>query len=126
MLFWRIHTNSGNSEIVSIFLNETFFKLTDLNSGSTLVLRWVTREHRGSSCQPFVLLFRAEIAKNNLLGCGSNLARQILLTQNRGALIYCGFQFIISRDGNCGLNYEHSVAEGVAVIRLIEYILKYM
>ncbi|KAM7541682.1 hypothetical protein Aperf_G00000006917 [Anoplocephala perfoliata] len=35
-------------------------------------------------------------------------------------------QFIISRDGNCGLNYEHSVAEGVAVIRLIEYILKYM
>nr|CDS33525.1 hypothetical protein HmN_000095900 [Hymenolepis microstoma] len=35
-------------------------------------------------------------------------------------------QFIISRDGNCGLNYEHSVAEGVAVIRLIEYILEYM
>uniref|UniRef100_A0A0X3P6D9 Choline O-acetyltransferase n=1 Tax=Schistocephalus solidus TaxID=70667 RepID=A0A0X3P6D9_SCHSO len=35
-------------------------------------------------------------------------------------------QFIISRDGNCGLNYEHSVAEGIAVIRLIEYILQYM
>ncbi|CAH8602295.1 unnamed protein product [Dicrocoelium dendriticum] len=35
-------------------------------------------------------------------------------------------QFIISRDGNCGLNYEHSVAEGIAVIRLIEHILQYM
>uniref|UniRef100_A0A183JRM7 Carn_acyltransf domain-containing protein n=1 Tax=Schistosoma curassoni TaxID=6186 RepID=A0A183JRM7_9TREM len=36
------------------------------------------------------------------------------------------FQFIISRDGNCGLNYEHSVAEGIAVVRLIEHILQYM
>lgn len=35
-------------------------------------------------------------------------------------------QFIISKDGNCGLNYEHSVSEGIAVIRLIEHILKYM
>ncbi|TGZ73878.1 hypothetical protein CRM22_001266 [Opisthorchis felineus] len=35
-------------------------------------------------------------------------------------------QFIVSRDGNCGLNYEHSVAEGIAVIRLTEYILEYM
>ncbi|TNN13752.1 Choline O-acetyltransferase [Schistosoma japonicum] len=35
-------------------------------------------------------------------------------------------QFIISRDGNCGLNYEHSVAEGIAVVRLIEHILQYM
>nr|BAG16388.1 choline acetyltransferase [Dugesia japonica] len=35
-------------------------------------------------------------------------------------------QFVISSDGNCGLNYEHSVAEGIAVIRLIEHILDYM
>ena len=35
-------------------------------------------------------------------------------------------QFVIARDGNCGLNYEHSPAEGIAVIRLIEHILHYM
>ncbi|KAL3311801.1 hypothetical protein Ciccas_009615, partial [Cichlidogyrus casuarinus] len=35
-------------------------------------------------------------------------------------------QFIIDRDGNFGLNYEHSVAEGIAVIRLVEHILAYM
>ena len=35
-------------------------------------------------------------------------------------------QFVVSRDGNCGLNYEHSPAEGIAVIRLIEHILHYM
>lgn len=36
------------------------------------------------------------------------------------------FQFIISRDGACGLNYEHSTSEGIAVVQLIEHLLKYM
>uniref|UniRef100_A0A1I8HYW7 Choline O-acetyltransferase n=1 Tax=Macrostomum lignano TaxID=282301 RepID=A0A1I8HYW7_9PLAT len=35
-------------------------------------------------------------------------------------------QFVISADGNSGLNYEHSVSEGIAVIKLIEHILAYM
>nr|QQY02527.1 choline O-acetyltransferase [Cryptocotyle lingua] len=35
-------------------------------------------------------------------------------------------QFIVSRDGTFGLNYEHSVAEAIAVVRLIEYIIQYM
>jgi hypothetical protein len=35
-------------------------------------------------------------------------------------------QFIISEDGACGLNYEHSPSEGIAVVQLIEHLLKYM
>uniref|UniRef100_A0A1I8IV14 Choline O-acetyltransferase n=1 Tax=Macrostomum lignano TaxID=282301 RepID=A0A1I8IV14_9PLAT len=35
-------------------------------------------------------------------------------------------QFVVSADGNTGLNYEHSVSEGIAVIKLIEHILAYM
>ncbi|KAL4240512.1 hypothetical protein ACF0H5_001303 [Mactra antiquata] len=35
-------------------------------------------------------------------------------------------QFVISRDGACGLNYEHSPSEGIAVVQLIEHLLKYM
>ncbi|WAQ97117.1 CLAT-like protein [Mya arenaria] len=35
-------------------------------------------------------------------------------------------QFVISRDGSCGLNYEHSPSEGIAVVQLIEHLLKYM
>lgn len=35
-------------------------------------------------------------------------------------------QFIISRDGACGLNYEHSPSEGIAVVQLIEHLLRYM
>nr|AWJ68269.1 putative choline acetyltransferase [Hirudo verbana] len=35
-------------------------------------------------------------------------------------------QFIIAEDGACGLCYEHSAAEGIAVVQLIEHILAYM
>jgi len=35
-------------------------------------------------------------------------------------------QFIISTDGLFGLNYEHSPAEAVAIIQLIEHLFKYM
>ncbi|XP_053393078.1 choline O-acetyltransferase-like [Mercenaria mercenaria] len=35
-------------------------------------------------------------------------------------------QFIICQDGACGLNYEHSPSEGIAVVQLIEHLLKYM
>ncbi|CAH1795027.1 unnamed protein product [Owenia fusiformis] len=35
-------------------------------------------------------------------------------------------QFIISEDGACGLCYEHSPSEGIAVVRLIEHLLAYM
>lgn len=35
-------------------------------------------------------------------------------------------QFIIGTDGIFGLNYEHSPAEAVAVIQLIEHLFKYM
>ncbi|UJR27731.1 hypothetical protein I4U23_009008 [Adineta vaga] len=35
-------------------------------------------------------------------------------------------QFIISTDGLFGLNYEHSPAEAIAVIQLIEHLFKYM
>ncbi|CAG2068280.1 unnamed protein product, partial [Timema podura] len=33
-------------------------------------------------------------------------------------------QLIISSDGACGLCYEHSTAEGVAVVQLVEDVLK--
>ena len=36
------------------------------------------------------------------------------------------FQFIIGEDGACGLCYEHSASEGIAVVQLIEHLLKYM
>ncbi|KAI0235638.1 Choline O-acetyltransferase [Lamellibrachia satsuma] len=39
---------------------------------------------------------------------------------NRGAT------FIIGEDGACGLCYEHSPSEGIAVVQLIEHLLKYM
>lgn len=35
-------------------------------------------------------------------------------------------QFIISDDGLCGLNYEHSPAEGIVVIELSEHLFRYM
>ncbi len=35
-------------------------------------------------------------------------------------------QFIIGTDGLFGLNYEHSPAEAIAVIQLIEHLFKYM
>ena len=35
-------------------------------------------------------------------------------------------QLVISEDGACGLCYEHSASEGIAVIALIEHLLKYM
>nr|AUJ88962.1 ChAT protein [Epiphanes senta] len=35
-------------------------------------------------------------------------------------------QFIISEDGVCGLNYEHSPAEGIVVIELSEHLFRYM
>ncbi|XP_067937012.1 choline O-acetyltransferase-like [Watersipora subatra] len=35
-------------------------------------------------------------------------------------------QFIIGEDGACGLNYEHSPSEGIAVVQLIEHVLRYM
>lgn len=35
-------------------------------------------------------------------------------------------QFIISEDGYCGLNYEHSPAEGIVVIELSEHLFRYM
>jgi hypothetical protein len=35
-------------------------------------------------------------------------------------------QFIISEDGLCGLNYEHSPSEGIAVIELSEHLFRYM
>ncbi|XP_013386300.1 choline O-acetyltransferase isoform X1 [Lingula anatina] len=35
-------------------------------------------------------------------------------------------QFIVCEDGACGLNYEHSPSEGIAVIKLIEHLLTYM
>jgi hypothetical protein len=35
-------------------------------------------------------------------------------------------QFIIGTDGLFGLNYEHSPAEAIAVIQLIEHLFEYM
>lgn len=35
-------------------------------------------------------------------------------------------QFVIGEDGVCGLNYEHSPSEGIAVVQLVEHTLKYM
>ncbi|XP_014768157.2 choline O-acetyltransferase, partial [Octopus bimaculoides] len=35
-------------------------------------------------------------------------------------------QFVVSEDGVCGLNYEHSPSEGIAVVQLVEHTLKYM
>jgi hypothetical protein len=36
------------------------------------------------------------------------------------------FQFIISENGACGINYEHSPSEGIAVIELSEHLFQYM
>lgn len=35
-------------------------------------------------------------------------------------------QFIVSEDGNCGINYEHSAAEGIVVIELSEHLFRYI
>ena len=35
-------------------------------------------------------------------------------------------QFVIGEDGACGLCYEHSPSEGIAVVQLIEHLLQYM
>ncbi|XP_072038688.1 choline O-acetyltransferase-like [Amphiura filiformis] len=35
-------------------------------------------------------------------------------------------QFIIGDDDTCGLNYEHSPSEGVAVVQLVEHLLRYI
>ncbi len=35
-------------------------------------------------------------------------------------------QFVIGADGAVGLCYEHSPSEGIAVVDLIEHLLKYL
>uniref|UniRef100_S4RY44 Choline O-acetyltransferase n=1 Tax=Petromyzon marinus TaxID=7757 RepID=S4RY44_PETMA len=35
-------------------------------------------------------------------------------------------QFIVGRDGACGLVYEHSPAEGIAVVQCVEHLLSYI
>ncbi|KAL3876632.1 hypothetical protein ACJMK2_034449 [Sinanodonta woodiana] len=35
-------------------------------------------------------------------------------------------QFIISEDGACGVNFEHSPSDGIAVVQLIQHLLRYM
>ena len=35
-------------------------------------------------------------------------------------------QFIISEDGYCGINYEHSCSEGIVVIELSEHLFRYL
>lgn len=45
-----------------------------------------------------------------------------------GSSITCSVseQFVIAEDGACGLCYEHSPSEGIAVVQLIEHLLAYM
>ena len=35
-------------------------------------------------------------------------------------------QIIVSEDGCCGMNYEHSVAEGIALVQLVQHALDYV
>lgn len=35
-------------------------------------------------------------------------------------------QIVVSEDGACGMNYEHSVAEGIALVQLVEHALNYL
>ena len=35
-------------------------------------------------------------------------------------------QFVVCEDGVCGINYEHSAAEGIVVIELSEHLFRYM
>ncbi|XP_076457596.1 choline O-acetyltransferase-like [Babylonia areolata] len=35
-------------------------------------------------------------------------------------------QFVVSEDGACGMNYEHSVAEGIALVQLVEHALSFV
>lgn len=60
-----------------------------------------------------------EMAHQMLHGSGSHLN-----TGNRW--FDKTMQFIICEDGSCGLNYEHSPSEGIAVIQLTEHLFKYM
>jgi carnitine O-acetyltransferase len=54
-----------------------------------------------------------------LHGCGS--------TNNSGNRWYDKtMQFVVSENGVCGLNYEHSTAEGIVVIELTEHLFRYM
>ncbi|XP_078055644.1 choline O-acetyltransferase [Mustelus asterias] len=60
-----------------------------------------------------------------------NLALQIMhggdCRKNRGNRWYDKtMQFIVGKDGACGLVYEHSPAEGIAVIQCVEYLLCYI
>jgi hypothetical protein len=59
------------------------------------------------------------IAFQMIHGCGSN--------NNSGNRWFDKtIQFIITDDGTVGLNYEHSVAEGIAVIELCEHTFRYI
>jgi len=40
--------------------------------------------------------------------------------------VFTSVQFVIAEDGACGLCYEHSPSEGIAVVQLIEHLLAYM
>ncbi len=35
-------------------------------------------------------------------------------------------QFIVAEDGVCGVNYEHSAAEGIVVVELSEHLFRYI
>ncbi|XP_041364367.1 choline O-acetyltransferase-like [Gigantopelta aegis] len=35
-------------------------------------------------------------------------------------------QFVVAANGSCGMNYEHSVAEGIAVVQMVDHALRYV
>jgi len=45
---------------------------------------------------------------------------------SRFLYVCASVQFVIAEDGACGLCYEHSPSEGIAVVQLIEHLLAYM
>lgn len=38
---------------------------------------------------------------------------------------FCVLQFIVGQNGVCGLNYEHTTAEGPPIISIVDHVLDY-
>ncbi|CAF0797737.1 unnamed protein product [Didymodactylos carnosus] len=83
-----------------------------------------TLESNADECT--LLTKYSEIERNNL-----SLAEQIL-HGGKNMINCCNrwydktMQFIVGEDGACGVNYEHSPSEAIAVIQLIEHLFRYM
>uniref|UniRef100_A0A4W3H9J2 Choline O-acetyltransferase n=1 Tax=Callorhinchus milii TaxID=7868 RepID=A0A4W3H9J2_CALMI len=103
---------------------------TEWAEARTVLLRDSTNRDSLDAIERCIFLLCLDEA-NDIEHTDTNLALQILhgggchkTSENRW--YDKTMQFVVGRDGSCGLVYEHSPAEGIAVVQCVEHLLCYI